>query len=69
MLTANVTITAGFLKLLYSFKYILTLTIQNVFLKRAATGTVILWDWETSQQAKCLFVYTKALLAGIIRNS
>ena len=66
MLNSDVTITAGFLKLLYSFKYILTLTIQNVFLKRAATGTVILWDWETSQQAKCLFVYTKALLADII---
>ena len=66
MLNPDVTITAGFLKLLYSFKHILTLTIQNVFLKRAATGTVILWDWETSQQAKCLFVYTKALLAGIV---
>ena len=66
MLNPDVTITSGFLKLLYSFKHILTLTIQNVFQKRAATGTVILWDWETSQQAKCLFVYTKALLAGIV---
>ena len=66
MLNLDVTITAGFLKLLCSFKYFLTLTIQNVFLKRADTGTVILWDWETSQQAKCLFVYTKALLAVII---
>lgn len=25
--------------------------ISNVFTKRAATGTVILWDWETSKQA------------------
>ena len=66
MLNSDVTITARFLKLLCSFKYFLTPTIQNVFLKRVATGTVILWDWETSQQAKCLFVYTKALLAGIV---
>ena len=66
MLLPDVTITAGFLSLLCSFKYFLTLTIQNVFLKRAATGTVILRDWETSQQAKCLYVYTNALLAVIV---